>query len=186
MDGHTLPADAKSRADLFEHLDRLGVAHRTVDHPPIFTVEEGRDFKADMPGGHSKNLFLKDKKGALTLAVAWCDTRVDLVGLGKAMELCCTGEPVKADEALSLGIVNRVAEPDDLMSAANELATKLAGLPGRGIALTKHLIRKSFERDLTTQLEAEAFAQDTAGRTKDHFEGVTAFIEKRTPNFTHE
>lgn len=85
MDGHSLPPGAKTRADLFERLDRLGVAHRTVDHPPIFTVEEGRDFKAGMPGGHSKNLFLKDKKGALTLAVAWCDTRVDLVGLGKAI-----------------------------------------------------------------------------------------------------
>ncbi len=109
-----------------------------------------------------------------------------LVGLGKAMELCCTGEPVKADEALTLGIVNRVAEPDELMSATNELAAKLAGLPGRGVALTKHLLRKSFERSLDAQLEAEAFAQDTAGRTKDHFEGVTAFIEKRTPKFTHE
>ncbi len=74
-----------ARADLFAMLDRLGLDHRTVDHPAIFTVEEGRDFKADMPGGHSKNLFLKDKKGALTLAVAHCDTRVDLVGLGRAI-----------------------------------------------------------------------------------------------------
>lgn len=76
---------AKSRDDLFACFDRLGVRHKTVDHPAIFTVEEGRDFKKDMPGGHSKNLFLKDKKGALTLAVAWSDTRVDLVGLGKAI-----------------------------------------------------------------------------------------------------
>lgn len=75
---------AKSRSDLFEFLDRIGVAHRTVDHPPVFTVEEGRSFKASMPGGHSKNLFLKDKKDRLFLAVAHCDTPVDIVGYGRA------------------------------------------------------------------------------------------------------
>jgi Ala-tRNA(Pro) deacylase len=75
---------AKSRSDLFEFLDRIGVAHRTVDHPPVFTVEEGRGMKASMPGGHSKNLFLKDKKDRLFLAVAHCDTCVDIVGYGRA------------------------------------------------------------------------------------------------------
>ena len=74
-----------SRADLFKALDNWGIDHETVDHAPIFTVDEGRALKAEMPGGHSKNLFLKDKKGALYLAVAWCDTRVDLVGLGKKL-----------------------------------------------------------------------------------------------------
>ena len=49
------------------------------------TVEEGRPLKATMPGAHTKNLFLKDKKGALFLASAHCDTRVDLVGLGRAL-----------------------------------------------------------------------------------------------------
>lgn len=74
-----------ARADLFAYLDRIGVAHRTVDHPAIFTVEEGRDLKTRWPGGHSKNLFLKDKAGRLTLAVALGETRVDLVGLGKRL-----------------------------------------------------------------------------------------------------
>lgn len=73
------------RGDLLACLEAIGVDHRTVDHPAFFTVEDGRALKADMPGGHSKNLFVKDKKGALTLAVAHADTRVDLVGLGKAI-----------------------------------------------------------------------------------------------------
>ena len=73
------------RADLLARLEALGVDQETVDHPAFFTVEDGRAYKANMPGGHSKNLFLKDKKGALTLAVANADTRVDLVGLGKAI-----------------------------------------------------------------------------------------------------
>lgn len=72
-----------TRAALFARLDALGIAHRTVEHPPVFTVEEGRDMKSSMPGGHSKNLFLKDKKDRLFLAVCHCDTPVNLVGYGK-------------------------------------------------------------------------------------------------------
>lgn len=80
-----LPHGAKSRADLFAFLDARGLAHRTVEHEAVFTVEESRGLKRDLPGGHSKNLFLKDKKGALYLAVAHAETKVDLVGLGKAL-----------------------------------------------------------------------------------------------------
>lgn len=75
---------AKTRDELFRFFDSLAIAHRTVEHPPIFTVEEGRSYKASMPGGHSKNLFLKDKKDRLFLAVAHCDTPVDIVGYGRA------------------------------------------------------------------------------------------------------
>ncbi|MEL6371676.1 MAG: prolyl-tRNA synthetase associated domain-containing protein [Pseudomonadota bacterium] len=63
----------------------LAIAHETIDHPPIMTVEEGRDYKKSMPGGHTKNLFLKDKKANLYLASVHCDTKVDLVALGKAI-----------------------------------------------------------------------------------------------------
>ncbi|HXI86648.1 MAG TPA: prolyl-tRNA synthetase associated domain-containing protein [Parvularculaceae bacterium] len=74
-----------TRADLFALLDALAIAHRTVEHRAVFTVEESRGLKADMPGGHSKNLFLKDKADRLYLAVAHADTQVDLVGLGKRL-----------------------------------------------------------------------------------------------------
>jgi 2-(1,2-epoxy-1,2-dihydrophenyl)acetyl-CoA isomerase len=107
-----------------------------------------------------------------------------LVGLGKAMELCTTGVKVDADEALRIGLVNRVVSGASLMDETNALAKKLASLPGRGIGLTKRLLAQSFERTLAEQLDAEAFAQETAGQTQDHFEGVTAFIEKRKPAFT--
>jgi Ala-tRNA(Pro) deacylase len=49
--------------DLFTFLDRLGVPHSTVTHPPLFTVEESRALRGRIPGGHTKNLFLRDKKG---------------------------------------------------------------------------------------------------------------------------
>lgn len=79
-----MPAPA-SRADLFARLDGLDIAHRTVEHKAVFTVDESRDIKAQWPGGHSKNLFLKDKADRLFLAVALGETRVDLVALGKKL-----------------------------------------------------------------------------------------------------
>ncbi|WP_300542620.1 prolyl-tRNA synthetase associated domain-containing protein [Maricaulis sp.] len=65
-----------TRTDLFARFDALGIAHSTVDHPPVFTVEEGRAIKAQMPGGHTKNLFLADKKGEIVLVSALGETQV--------------------------------------------------------------------------------------------------------------
>jgi Ala-tRNA(Pro) deacylase len=79
MTGHA------TRADLFALLDRLGVAHATLDHRPVFTVEEGADIKAGLPGGHSKNLFLKDKDGALFLVSALDRTEIRLNQLHKIL-----------------------------------------------------------------------------------------------------
>lgn len=71
--------------DLFARLDELGIAHTSVRHAPVFTVDESRDLKAEIPGGHTKNLFLKDKKGALFLVCALADTRIDLNELSRAL-----------------------------------------------------------------------------------------------------
>ncbi len=109
-----------------------------------------------------------------------------LIGFGRAMELCCTGRPVKAEEALAIGLVNQVVPSDELKEATQKLAKRLASLPAKAISLTKRLLNQSFENNFKEQLAQEAFAQDTAGKTRDHFEGVVAFIEKRKPNFTHE
>lgn len=74
------------RAALLAHLDALGVWHTTTDHPPIFTVDEGKDLKVAIPGGHSKNLFLKDKKGGLWLICALGETKIDLNAAAKALD----------------------------------------------------------------------------------------------------
>lgn len=71
--------------DLLARFDALGIAHTTTRHRPVFTVEEGVDLKTQMPGGHSKNLFLKDKKGALFLLCALSDTAIDLNAVSKAL-----------------------------------------------------------------------------------------------------
>lgn len=67
-----------SREELFAHLDGLGIHHHTVAHRPVFTVEEGRDIKAGLPGGHTKNLFLKDKRGQAFLVTALDETGIRL------------------------------------------------------------------------------------------------------------
>jgi Ala-tRNA(Pro) deacylase len=72
-------------ADLFAYLDDLGIAHTTVEHPPLFTVEESQGLRGQIPGGHTKNLFLKDKKGALFLVVASEDARIALNGLHRQL-----------------------------------------------------------------------------------------------------
>ncbi len=70
---------------LFALLDRLGVAHVTQEHRPVFTVAEGHDIKAALPGAHTKNLFLKDKKGGLWLLCAQAETEIALNGLAKTL-----------------------------------------------------------------------------------------------------
>ena len=72
-----------SPEDLFAYLDRLGVAHRTVEHEALHTVEESRALKATMPGGHAKNLFMTDKDGALVLISAHADSVLKLNQLHK-------------------------------------------------------------------------------------------------------
>ncbi|MPZ58128.1 MAG: prolyl-tRNA synthetase associated domain-containing protein [Rhizobiales bacterium] len=65
-------------AELFAFLDRLGIAHTTVSHPPLFTVEESRVLRGQIAGAHTKNLFLRAKNGTLFLVVALEDARIDL------------------------------------------------------------------------------------------------------------
>lgn len=67
-----------TEADLFAFLARLGIATRTVRHRPVFTVDEAQSVRSGLPGGHTKNLFLKDRKGVLWLVVAEETAAVDL------------------------------------------------------------------------------------------------------------
>ena len=70
-----------NQTTLFARLDALGIPHVTVEHAPMFTVEESQALRGTLPGAHTKNLFLKDKAGRLALVVGKEDTRVDLKAL---------------------------------------------------------------------------------------------------------
>ena len=73
------------RAKLFARLEDLGITSITVEHAPVFTVEESQGLRGTLPGAHTKNLFLKDKDGRMALVVAKEDTKVDLKGLAKRL-----------------------------------------------------------------------------------------------------
>jgi Ala-tRNA(Pro) deacylase len=79
-----MPVDRKT---LFARLEQLGIASVTVEHAPMFTVEQSTHLRETIPGAHTKNLFLSDKDGGLVLVVAKDDTRVDLKKLAKDLGL---------------------------------------------------------------------------------------------------
>jgi 2-(1,2-epoxy-1,2-dihydrophenyl)acetyl-CoA isomerase len=106
-----------------------------------------------------------------------------LIGIGRAMEMAVTGRKIKADEALAIGLVNRVVPDTELAAEVAKFAQQLASLPTRAIGLTKRALNAAWTADLEQQLDYEAMLQTTAGQTQDHREGVAAFLEKRPPRF---
>lgn len=106
-----------------------------------------------------------------------------LIGLGKALELAILGEKISAEKAQELGLVYQVSEPDQLMDDARALTKRLASMPTKAIGLIKRSMHKGIASSIEEALEYEAYAQEIAGKTKDHKEGVASFIEKRKPVF---
>ena len=106
-----------------------------------------------------------------------------MLGMRLALELALLNRPVKAPEALELGLVNRVVPDEELDAAASELAARLAEGPTLAYARTRRLIRQSLSRDLSTQLDDEGEAIIAMAGTADFREGVSAFVDKRKPRF---
>ena len=107
-----------------------------------------------------------------------------IVGLGRALQIAFTGDPVTAAEAERIGLVNHVYPAEELLPRTRELAERLANGAGRALALIKRDFNRALSVDLETALDYEAHQQEIAGQTEDFREGVMAFIEKRPPRFT--
>jgi 2-(1,2-epoxy-1,2-dihydrophenyl)acetyl-CoA isomerase len=106
-----------------------------------------------------------------------------LVGLSTAMRMALLDDPVKADEALAIGLVSRVFPAEEFERLAAATVAALAAGPTLAHARAKALLRGGLQADLGAALDAEAAAQRASGQTKDHLEGVAAFLEKRAPGF---
>ena len=106
-----------------------------------------------------------------------------LVGQPRAFEWLASGRRLTAAEAQAWGIVSEVVEADALESSAATLAAELAALPTRAIGMTKRLLDRAPTTTLDEQLEWEAQLQTAATQTDDFREGVSAFLEKRDPQF---
>ncbi|MEY2512680.1 MAG: 2-(1,2-epoxy,2-dihydrophenyl)acetyl-CoA isomerase [bacterium] len=106
-----------------------------------------------------------------------------IVGYARAFELAATGRRVRSEEALALGLAQRVLPRDELLPAVHELAATLAARPTLALAWTKRLLRAAEDSPLADVMELEAQLQAAAVETSDHAEGVAAFLAKREPRF---
>jgi 2-(1,2-epoxy-1,2-dihydrophenyl)acetyl-CoA isomerase len=106
-----------------------------------------------------------------------------LIGIQRATALMMLGEPVSADDAVDMGMIYKAYPDDEFEEKAWELTKKLAGMPTKGLGLTKRALLSSYRNDLDKQLAIECELQSAAGQTYDYEEGVSAFLEKREPKF---
>ena len=121
-----------------------------------------------IPGGHATTLLPR------------------AVGAKRAAELCLTAREVDADEALSLGLVNKVVKKDELESETMKLAGRIAALPPLAVVESKKLLRSYYENSHQKQAAIERTTQIRMASSKDFAEGVAAFVEKRKPEFIGE
>ena len=139
--------------DLFAALDRLGIVHRTVSHPPLFTVEQSRALRGQIPGGHTKNLFLRDKKQAIFLVVVEEDAAIDLKGLHRVLG---------ASGRFSFGSADLMAEvlgvrPGSVtpFGAINDTAIRVSVVLDAGLMAHETINAHPLVNTMTTSLKRE-------------------------------
>lgn len=106
-----------------------------------------------------------------------------MVGTVKAFEMCSMGSRVKASEAAAIGLINKSVPADQLDATVKSYTDYFAKAPTKSIGLIKKMLSKSATSTLEEMLEYEAYCQEIAGTSHDYKEGVTAFLEKRKPEF---
>jgi 2-(1,2-epoxy-1,2-dihydrophenyl)acetyl-CoA isomerase len=106
-----------------------------------------------------------------------------LIGSANAMAYMMLGNNISAKEAYNVGMIYKLFPHDSYLSEAKSIAFYLASQPTKALGLIKQLLKKTYENSLEQQLELEAEMQSIASNTLDYKEGVTAFLEKRKPNF---
>ena len=133
-------------------------------------------------GDRAKFVEVFARRGLVPDALgAWLLPRI--IGVRRTMELFLLAEDLAAEQAHTYGLVNRVVPHDEVPAAAAELAERLASGPTRSFALTKWLVNRSLDTDRTTMAHDEAVAVELNTATEDAAEGVTAFQERRPPEW---
>ena len=113
---------------------------------------------------------------------AWLLPRV--IGMSRAAEMMLTGDTIDARKALEWNLVSQVVPLDQLMTAARDMAGRIAQNPSHSIRLTKRLMRESLRAPFDTVMELSAVYQAVSHKTPDHTEAVNAFLEKRPPRYS--
>jgi 2-(1,2-epoxy-1,2-dihydrophenyl)acetyl-CoA isomerase len=174
-----------------EHYNPMITALTTMPKPVIAAVNgmaagagAGLAFACDFRFASSSAGFLiAFANVGLTLdsGVSWTLPR--LVGRARATALCLLAEPIKAEAALEMGLVNAVLEPDHLMPAVRELAVKLAAGPTLAYAAIRESLAFAATATLPDALAKEAELQNAMGATEDHRNATVAFLAKQKPVF---
>lgn len=115
---------------------------------------------------------------------AWLLPRV--IGMARASLMTLTGDAINPSTALEYGLITEITAPEDLLTRAIDIANSIAANPGHATRMAKRLLREGQDMKLGTLLELSAAYQALAHHTEDHDEAVTAFLEKRPPNFTDQ
>lgn len=132
---------------------------------------------------HSKTAFLFTRVGLAGCDMGACAILPRIIGQGRASELLFTGRSMGGEEAERWGFFNRLCAPDEVLSAAQDMARKLADGPNFAHGMTKNQLNIEWDMSLDTAIEAEAQAQAICMQTKDFERAYTAFVDKKTPVF---
>ena len=132
--------------------------------------------------GTKFNLAYINLGACCDVGASWALPR--LVGQRHALEIAMLGETFSADDALRLGLVNRVVPAEELATQVQHFAERLASGPTRAYGHMRRLMRSSWDRDLAAQLQAESQAFTDCARTQDFQTGVNAFFAQSKPAFT--
>ena len=192
--------------EMFTHGDNVGGAiknladdlHMAIStfsrmNKPVIMAVNGIAAGAGFSLAVSGDIVIAADTAALTMAYTKAGLSPDgsssyflprLVGLRRAQELMFTNRTLSAQEALDWGLVTQVVPSDDLMSSALELAENLAAGAAGSNAAIKSLLLTSFENSLETQMELEGRLIAACAASPDGREGISAFVEKRPPEFS--
>lgn len=199
--GFCAGADLKARRDdmtPLERRDRHRWILRDVLYPlfqlekPVIAAVNGPAAGAGMNLALACDFIIASEQASFVQAFAkvalvpdlgglWFLARV--VGINKAKELCFTARKVAADEALAMGIANKVVPHDRLLDEATKMARAIAAGSPTATAMTKTLLNRAGSVTLDQMLDYESYAQTIAYLTPEYEEGVNAFREKRAPDF---
>lgn len=139
--------------ELYARLDALEIAHETIEHAPVFTVEESQSLRGVLPGAHVKNLFLRDKKKRLWLATVLEDRQVDLKGLKK--RLGAQGSLSFGDADLLMEVVGVIPGAVTPFGVINDTERRLTVVLDEGIFAEALVNAHPLRNDKTTAIASQ-------------------------------
>ncbi|MFH1101626.1 MAG: enoyl-CoA hydratase-related protein [Methanobacteriota archaeon] len=178
--------------DLTRAIHKCVILIRTMEKPVIAAVN-GAAFGAGLSLALACDIIIAVNEAKLCTAfigiglAPGCGTQffTELVGYHRACEYILTSKTFTAEEGKRLGIINITVPLEELDNAVETVVSEFRRLPPIAVGKAKMLINKSLSNDMVTHLELESITASQSAATQDFTEGVTAFVEKRKPNFTN-